>query len=527
MLGPHGRKELMANRNRVREGLARGEFVLTFEMVAPELDQPFEASIAPALRLAEWVGADPRIHGLSVTDRVRSDRDHDPVAIGARLMAASGIQPIVHLSGKACSPEAHRCRLEAMRAAGLAATLIITGDKVKRPEVDGPVRYLDSVIAIREARAAWGELWVAAAVSPFKYREEELLNQYLKMVKKWRAGADWFIAQVGWDMEKYQELLWYRAARGLPFPLVANVFLLIPGAARYIHQGKVPGVLVTDDLLAKVEEEARGEDKGRGAAYRRLALQIVGLKRMGYAGAQVSGVHTLEGARRLLDLVGALDGDLPSLEAWRDAWLLALTLSDGRVARTAPADGLYLALGAEARAAWPLAGPPDPGLARASEAELRRYRQLDAVDRLVFKEGTLGYHLVGPLVRAADRMPGLRTRLLAVEKLAKHALVGCQTCGFCRLPDTFYVCPETCPKGLANGPCGGTDGNRCEYGDRECIHNVKYRVAKAAGALADLEEVYIPPVPDRRDTCSWTHHFRAEDPRVVRLPAPVPAEGGA
>ena len=516
----------MESRNRIREALARGEFVLTFEVVAPELEKPFEESIAPALELAELVGVNSRIHGLSVTDRVKSDRDHDPVAIGARILATSGTQPIVHLSGKERTAEGLRRSVEAMRAAGLEASLIITGDKVKCPTGDGPVRYLDSVIAIREGRAAWDRLWIAAAVSPFKYREEELLNQYLKMVKKWRAGADCVITQVGWDMDKYQELLWYRTARGLPFPVVANVYLLIPGAARYIKKGNVPGVIVTDELLAKIEEEARGEDKGRGAAYRRLALQIVGLKRMGYGGAQVSGVHTADGARRLLDLVGALEADLPTLEAWRDAWTLALTLSDGRMARTAPADGLYLALGEAARASRALAGPPDPGAARASEDELRRYRQLDAVDRLVFKEGTLGYHLVGPLVRTADRMPGLRARLLAVEKLAKHALVGCQACGFCRLPHTFYVCPETCPKGLANGPCGGTDGNRCEFGDRECIHNVTYRVAKAAGALADLEEMYIPGVPGRRDTCSWTHHFRREDPEVIRLPAPAPAGGG-
>jgi methylenetetrahydrofolate reductase (NADPH) len=108
--------------------------------------------------------------------------------------------------------------------------------------------------------------------------------------------------------------------------------------------------------------------------------------------------------------------------------------------------------------------------------------------------------------------------LHAVERLVKAPVVGCQTCGFCRLPYTAYVCPETCPKGLANGPCGGTSENTCEFGDRECIHNRKYRIAKEAGRLDELEALLIPAVDaDKRGTCSWTNHFRGEDPAVVRL----------
>ena len=123
---------MMESRNRIRDALAQGEFALTFEVLALEVEKPFEESIGPALKLAELVGADRRVHGLSVTDRVKSDRDHDPVGIGARILATSGTQPIVHLSGKERTAEAQRRSVEALRAAGLEATLIITGDKVKR-----------------------------------------------------------------------------------------------------------------------------------------------------------------------------------------------------------------------------------------------------------------------------------------------------------------------------------------------------------------------------------------------------------
>jgi methylenetetrahydrofolate reductase (NADPH) len=108
--------------------------------------------------------------------------------------------------------------------------------------------------------------------------------------------------------------------------------------------------------------------------------------------------------------------------------------------------------------------------------------------------------------------------LLALEMAIKGPLVGCQGCGSCRLQATAYICPETCPKGLANGPCGGTRDGLCEFGDRECIHNQIYRLSRKAGRLAALEEVFIPPVPEEgRNTCSWVAHFQGAGMRPVRL----------
>jgi hypothetical protein len=48
---------------------------------------------------------------------------------------------------------------------------------------------------------------------------------------------------------------------------------------------------------------------------------------------------------------------------------------------------------------------------------------------------------------------------------------GCKECGQCILPYTGGICPLTvCSKGLLNGPCGGSQGGRCEVFSetREC-----------------------------------------------------------
>lgn len=495
-----------AGTHRLRAALAAGRFAITIEYASPVAGQPFDRAVAPILVLAHAIRGDPRIAAIALTDRSRSDHDHDPVAIGHRVLEVSGAMPIVHLAGKDRSLHDLEEHLRRAGALGLDTFLLVTGDGLKAPPPERPVRYLDSVHALRAARQRSGACLLAAAVCPFKYREEDLLNQYLKAGKKLRAGADFLVTQIGWDMRKLEEARAVLAGRGYSAPLLAGLLFLTPGRCRRIRQVGLPGVTITDDLATKLEEESRAPDSGRDAAYRRLALQVVGARLMGYAGAQISGLHAYSKVTRLLDAVDGVSTECPTLEDWQRAWRRALTFADGRQAQVAPEHGLYLDAGTlegEAR--------PRPG-------ESLQFRALDLIDRLAFHDGSPGARVVGPLVRGLGARFGSDGFLLMLELAIKRPLVGCRGCGFCRLPATAYVCPETCPKGLANGPCGGTRDGICEFGDRECIHNGIYRLSRKAGRLADLEEVLIPSVPEEsRNTCSWVTHFQGGGMRPVKL----------
>ncbi len=56
------------------------------------------------------------------------------------------------------------------------------------------------------------------------------------------------------------------------------------------------------------------------------------------------------------------------------------------------------------------------------------------------------------------------------EGLVKGILFDCHTCGQCVLSKTGLICPMSCPKGLRNGPCGGTLDGKCEvYPDNRCV----------------------------------------------------------
>jgi len=507
--------------NVVRERIGDGSFAAVIEFTTPEASEEFEGAIAPIVELGARIKADPRVAGVALTDRVKSDNDHDPVRVAHRVAEASGKATTVHLSGKDRRPEYVADALRRMRELGLENLLLVTGDKVKSDPGSRRVCYYDSVNMVAQVHATGGGFFASAAVSPFKYREEESMNQYLKMAKKELAGADCFITQVGWDMLKMKELAAYRRQRGFRAPVMMGMMLLTVARARYIRANRLAGITITDSLQARLESDATLPDKGIATAYHRLAMQIVGLKRLGFAGFQLTGMHAYDKLDKLLQQVEVLERELPTEAQWWEAWWDALRGADGRAVETAPAPYyLYEELGKPG--GWNVAldglTPREPEPPALPSAEFKKFRSLDRLDHLVFKDGSPGAALLKPIARLVPKDSALERGLCTIERLVKEPVVGCQTCGFCRLPYTAYVCPETCPKGLANGPCGGTSENTCEFGDRECIHNRKYRIAKEAGRLHELEEVLIPAVDaSKRGTCSWTNHFRGEDPIVVRL----------
>jgi hypothetical protein len=71
----------------------------------------------------------------------------------------------------------------------------------------------------------------------------------------------------------------------------------------------------------------------------------------------------------------------------------------------------------------------------------------------------------------------------------------CQACGACELGRTAGICPLVqCPKGLLNGPCGGTtiDG-KCEVDPtRDCAWVMIYRRLEKLGTPDELVEIRAP-----------------------------------
>jgi methylenetetrahydrofolate reductase (NADPH) len=86
-------------------------------------------------------------------------------------------------------------------------------------------------------------------------------------------------------------------------------------------------------------------------------------------------------------------------------------------------------------------------------------------------------------------------RLLeAIERLVKGPLFGCRMCGNCLLQETAFICPMECPKGVRNGPCGGSTEDHCYVDEtRPCIWYNIYDRSFKMGRQEMLLEV-LPPL---------------------------------
>ncbi|MBN3838310.1 methylenetetrahydrofolate reductase C-terminal domain-containing protein [Burkholderia sp. Ac-20349] len=476
----------------LKQALNEGRFVCVLEVVpqqSPSRLTAFE-QIVQRGHLAGW----PLLP--SFADRVGLHSDMSPLEGAGAL--GNPAASLLHFSGKDRERADLLLQIESMKARGLEQLLLLSGDRLPGHHPgQAPVRYLESVPALQIAREQCPDWLLGAALNPFKYREEEGGAQYLKAQKKLLAGADFFTLQLGFDAAKHVEAQTWMRAQVRMKPMLACVMRLTDKRAAALQT--VPGVVITESMRALLGREQQVSQAYASArSLERLALQIVGLQLMGYAGAHVSGVHTLDELLALEQAITEQRDSVTSLTEWDERW----------------------------RASWQMPGAPEVCFApeidawemgqsdvTATRRERLRHTLLSTAHSQVFGgTGWLSKAFGWSVTRPIWKIGVAADALHAVERTVKRPLVGCDTCGSCRLHDTLYVCPETCPKGLANGPCGGTRLNRCEFGDRERVHSVKYRIAKSANQLPVLAQTLIPCVEaGNRHRSSWPEWFEPEE----------------
>ncbi len=90
--------------------------------------------------------------------------------------------------------------------------------------------------------------------------------------------------------------------------------------------------------------------------------------------------------------------------------------------------------------------------------------------------------------------PGLNTSFLGLPMEHGTWAARCAACGDCVLGQFAGICPIVrCSKSLLNGPCGGSQGGKCEISpDIPCGWQQIYDRLELMGSLEDLEEI-VPP----------------------------------
>jgi len=105
-----------------------------------------------------------------------------------------------------------------------------------------------------------------------------------------------------------------------------------------------------------------------------------------------------------------------------------------------------------------------------------------------------------------DTLP--KKALETIERLAKSPFFGCRMCGNCLLQETAFICPMECPKGLRNGPCGGSTPEHCYVDNtRPCIWYKIYDRSEKLHRTDKLLEVLPPLDWEKVGTEQWWDLF--------------------
>jgi methylenetetrahydrofolate reductase (NADPH) len=502
-----------------REQLARPDaFVVVAELVTSRGLITADSS-RRVLETARELAADPRVDVLSITDNPGGHAMLSPDTLGTDLISR-GQEVIIHLSCKDWNRNALESRGWKLGSEGFHNVLALSGDYpvTGHRGLAAPVFDVDSVgllslfsdmnAGIYDGRRpdrplGRTDFFLGCVVTNHKRLEREVMPQYFKLRKKAAAGARFVINQIGWDTRKDDELLRWIARDGLGLSSLANVYLLSPVAARAFHRGKIPGVIVTDELLALVDRHGASPDKGRAFFVDLAAKHVAVARGLGFDGVYLGGHMPPSTFGEIVERArGYAAGD------WRGF---------AREIQFPFPDEFYF-----------FERDPETGLSsdevdtayleskRKRKTALRvplKYRFSRKLHAAAFEQDAPLFPAGHALYRTLEKSTVAGKLAHAAEQAAKVPLFHCRDCGDCSLPDIAYVCPESqCAKNQRNGPCGGTRDGLCEVYDTECIWSQAYERLKAYG---EEESMLDGPVIVKDNalagTSAWANTFLRRD----------------
>ncbi|MBN1863872.1 MAG: methylenetetrahydrofolate reductase C-terminal domain-containing protein [Victivallales bacterium] len=452
--------------NRFMCNLKSGTFVVLFEVDTPARERDFELAVEQVRLMVKALDKSRGLEtGLAMTDRLESVNSWNAAEFARRVLK-EGVRDrhVVYVSGRGSSKEDIADMLGRCAEAGLTNVVPVSGEGYGRGHRQPCFDSCNTLRLIADSDL-YRSLLPGCVVNPFKYSANDSFPQYFKLVKKLNFGAGFVVAQTGWDMMKHQELRWYLDSRELHYPTIARIRLLTPETVKAIMSGVMPGVYIPRKFGEILNREGEyGYQQFAAAQWRRMQLQAAGLALLGYSGIQIAGISSPEHMMTACDRIKEGIREFHSFEKWRDAYLNHMANSD----MAPPEHRFYMFdnLFQEPHAAKPHFSPRAPD--KCGTIEKLHYKLCS----LIFSRD----HLLSP----------------GEHRLSKKLFAGCPSCSYCRLPLCHYICPETCPKGLANGPCGGSrPDSRCEIRDKPCIHERRTRLALWLNEVDIIEERHV------------------------------------
>ncbi len=461
----------------------------------------------------------PQIDWISITDNAGGNPQLAPVAL-AKPILYSGKETVIHLTCKDLNRNGLESEAWFLNSEGFYNILAMTGDYpvTGNQGMAKPVFDIDSVGLISMLnkmnngfdlpRHSSGKIQqlgkthflIGAVTTNFKLLEGEVMPQYHKLQKKIECGANFIINQIGYDSRKMHELRLYMNNHGMKHsPLIGNVYILNPKVTQLFYDGKIPGVVVSKELLALSKKYEHSPDQGRAFFAELAAKQIAIYKGLGYRGAYLGGAHDFPAIEKVLDIERTFSAD-----DWKNFI--------GDLSFSRPGEFYYY--GKDLSTGLADESIRDDSVKPESRPVSLNYYVSKWVHDHIFAPGKAPAKW-GAKACMNSQDPSQGPAIMrAVEKVSKSVLFDCKDCGDCSLPDIAYLCPESqCAKNQRNGPCGGTHDGLCEvkgYGD--CIWLRAYDRLKKEGTEKQLLK-HSPVVQNQglRGTSAWANNWLGLD----------------
>ena len=443
--------------NHLKSTLDAGQF---FALLETSYGEALDAEkITQVHNLAKDIDKKDFFAGLAFLDYIKENNEIDPIDKFKHLKEYANKSPLVYFSGKGRSENEISERIADLSSAGALNYIAVSGDAYATEKETQKQRYVDSISTLKIAKKRQEKFSNGVVFNPFKYNANDSFAQYFKLVKKIRSGADFFVTQAGWDMKKLHETILFLKERELCIPAIARLRLIQTEDMPKLRKLAIyPGAPLSPEFCSMIEREfSAGELQFDAVQYKRLAMQIVGCKHMGFNGVQISGINTVQELNRLEEEIKQQEKELYSFHNWCQEW----KNFHHAIPMCSPAHSFYM-----------YSNLLNPGSKKDPQDHSSETLDFDKPSG-----AQLWKYKISSLLKVEEKNPLLQ-RLICGNKKQDFDLKA-----------SHYTALDQCPKKIYSGPCGGAaiDGT-CEVSKKTCIHNEHLSIAAYFNDLDQLED---------------------------------------
>lgn len=286
----------------------------TRPVVTVELDVPRGLDIAAALARAERL-ARAGIDAVTLAENPLARIRMSNLALAARLQEATGLEAIVHVTGRDRNLLGLHSTLMGAHLLGLRNVLAVTGDPVAVGTEGGASNVFDLnsigllklIDALNQGRNLYGadlggstDFLAGCAFNP---NGADLSGQCLKLEKKVAAGARFVLTQPVFDPAAIGRLLEATGPCGVPV-LLGLMPLVGERNAEFLHN-EVPGIVIPDEVRRRMRGTAGDSGVRAGMAICRELLTEA--RRLGVGGYYL--IPPFGRVELALELIGEIRGN--------------------------------------------------------------------------------------------------------------------------------------------------------------------------------------------------------------------------